>query len=329
MKAMVLNKPGEALEYCDLPIPDLEPGKVLLRVQACGICRTDLHIIDGDLRDPKQQLILGHEIVGILEELGKGVTGFTRGQRLGVPWLGGTCGACGYCIAGHENLCDFPRFTGYQINGGFAEYAIADPRFCLPIPDLYSDVEAAPLLCAGLIGFRSLTMVGDAKKISLYGFGAAAHIIIQIARWQGREVFVFTRKGDSKGQNFARSLGAKWAGGSDESPPEPMDAAIIFAPAGELVPVALKAVGKGGVVVCAGIHMSQIPAFSYDLLWGERSIRSVANLTRQDGIDFFEIAQQVPVRTRVEAFPLMEANAAICKLKQGEIKGAAVLVMEK
>jgi propanol-preferring alcohol dehydrogenase len=299
---------------------------MLLKVKACGICRTDLHVVDGELTEPKLPLVPGHQIVGVVEELGLGVAGFRPGDRVGVPWLGGTCGECGYCLSGRENLCDRALFTGYQKSGGFADYCTADSRFCFPLPEGYPDTQAAPLLCAGLIGFRSLRMAGEGKRIGIYGFGAAAHIVTQVATWQGREVFAFTREGDTAGQAFAREMGACWAGGSFEPPPQPLDGAIIFAPAGELVPSALKAVAKGGIVVCGGIHMSDIPAFPYDILWGERSIVSVANLTRRDGEEFLKLAPQVPVRTEVELFPLERANEALTALREGRIRGAGVLV---
>ena len=328
MQAMILERPGRPLVLRHLAIPRPTAGQLLIKIEACGVCRTDLHIVDGELDRPHLPLILGHEIVGQVEELGADVVGFSKGQRVGVPWLGGTCGLCGYCRSGRENLCDKAVFTGYQLNGGYAEYTVADSRFCFPVNSFYSAAEAAPLLCAGLIGYRALRMAGDAKILGLYGFGAAAHIIVQVARYQQKKIYGFTRPGDDEGQRFARRLGTHWAGGSDTLPPEPLDAAIIFAPAGQLVPAALKAVAKGGTVVCAGIHMTTIPAFSYDLLWGERIIRSVANLTRQDGEEFMALAPQVPVRTEVQTFALTDANEALHRLKNGRIKGAAVLVME-
>jgi alcohol dehydrogenase, propanol-preferring len=327
MKAMVLNRVGEPLRLLDLPIPRPGAGQILIKVEACGVCRTDLHVYDGDLPNPKLPLILGHEIVGTVAEIGDGVQGIRMGEPLGVPWLGKSCGSCPYCLSGRENLCDRPLFTGYQIDGGYAEYAVAHHRYCFPIPEPYSHAEAAPLLCAGLIGYRAYRMAGEGRRVGLYGFGAAAHIVAQIARHQGREVYAFTRPGDSKGQAFARRLGASWTGDSSTLPPEALDAAIIFAPVGSLVPVALQAVAKGGIVVCAGIHMSDIPAFPYSLLWGERTVRSVANLTRQDGLEFFEIAPKIPVRTSIETFPLPEANEALERLRRGQIQGAAVLVM--
>lgn len=328
MKAMVLTRAGDPLQPRDLETPAPAPGQVLIRVKACGVCRTDLHIVEGDLDQPKLPLIPGHEIVGEVVELGEEVHNFSIGQRIGVPWLGKTCGNCSYCGSGRENLCDRASFTGYGINGGYAEYTVADHRYCFSIPRSYTDAEAAPLLCAGLIGYRSLRMAGNVQRLGLYGFGAAAHIVVQIARYQGRSVYAFTRPENLKGQAFARRLGAVWAGGSDTLPPHPLDAAIIFAPVGSLVPVALRSLAKGGSVVCAGIHMSEIPAFPYELLWGERLVRSVANLTRQDGKDFFQLAPRVPVRTEVEKFPLSEANEALTSLKNGRIKGAAVLVMD-
>lgn len=328
MKAMVLERVGEPLKLQELPVPKSGKGQVQIKVHACGVCRTDLHVFDGDLKEPKLPLILGHEIVGTITKLGDGVKELTVGERIGVPWLGKTCGSCSYCTSGRENLCDNAMFTGYTIDGGFAEYTVADHRYCFPIPEEYTNAEAAPLLCAGLIGYRSYRMAGDAKRLGLCGFGAAAHIIAQVARYEGREVYAFTRPGDSKGQAFARRLGAVWAGNSLTLPPEPLDAAIIFAPVGSLVPMALKAVVKGGIVVCAGIHMSEIPPFSYDLLWGERIIRSVANLTRQDGLEFFSLAPKVPVQAEVETFKLSEANEVLKRLRNGHIQGAAVLLME-
>ncbi len=328
MKAMVLEKVGQPLRLVELPIPRPGPGQVLLRVRACGVCRTDLHVIDGELAHPRLPLVLGHEIVGTVSEVGEGVAEFTTGQRLGVPWLGSTCGTCSYCRGGQENLCDQAAFTGYQINGGYAEYTVADHRYCFPIPDVYGDAEAAPLLCAGLIGYRSLRMTESARHLGLYGFGAAAHIVAQVAGYQGRQLYAFTRPGDAQAQAFARKLGAVWAGDSDTLPPHELDAAIIFAPVGPLVPMALRAVRRGGVVVCAGIYMSEIPAFAYDLLWEERVIRSVANLTRQDGLDFFALAPQVPVRPTIKRLPLEKANEALTRLRSGQIEGAAVLVMD-
>jgi propanol-preferring alcohol dehydrogenase len=325
MKAMIFERVGDPLRLTELEIPECGPGQVLIEVAACGVCRTDLHVVDGDLEQPKLPLVPGHEIVGRVVRRGPGVVALEIGQRIGVPWLGWACGTCDYCARGQENLCDRARFTGYQIDGGYAEYTVADARYCFPIPESYSDFDAAPLLCAGLIGFRSLRMAGDARRLGLYGFGAAAHLIAQVALHQGREVFAFTRPGDLQGQAFASRLGAAWAGDSDTSPPAELDAAILFAPVGALVPLSLRAVRKGGIVVCAGIHMSEIPAFSYDLLWGERTVRSVANLTRRDGEEFLEIAPRVPVESQVEVFPLGQANEALERLRSGEIEGAAVL----
>ncbi len=322
---MIFTAARTALREAERPEPEPGPEQVRLNVQACAVCRTDLHIVDGELHDPKLPLILGHQIVGSVSGLGDGTARFSLGERVGVPWLGWTDGSCRFCRSGRENLCDRARFTGYQLDGGFAEETVADERYCLRLPESYSDLEVAPLLCAGLIGYRALVMTGDAERLGLYGFGASAHIIVQVARWQTRRVFAFTRPGDTEGQRFALSLGAEWAGSSTESPPEELDAAIIFAPVGELVPVALAAVGKGGVVVCAGIHMSEIPSFSYDLLWGERVLRSVANLTRQDGEEFMQLAPKVPVRTQIREFRLDEANEALQHLRAGELHGAAVL----
>jgi propanol-preferring alcohol dehydrogenase len=301
-------------------------GQVLVRVKACAVCRTDLHVIDGELTEPKLPLIPGHEIIGTVEKKGEGVERFKIGDRVGIPWLGWSCGKCSYCQAGQENLCDQAKFTGYTLDGGYAEYTVADQRFCFPVPDSYSDAEAAPLLCAGLIGYRSLVKAGNGKRLGIYGFGAAAHIVAQIARYQNREIYAFTRPGDQEARRFAISLGAVWAGGSDEAPPVKLDAAIIFAPVGGLVPLALKAVGKGGIVVCGGIHMSDIPTFPYSILWEERSICSVANLTRRDGEEFLALAPKVPVRTEVEIFPLEAANEALARLRSGKVRGAAVLV---
>ena len=322
---MLFTGTGRPLREAELPPPSAGPGQVLLEVSACGVCRTDLHIADGELAEPKLPLVLGHQIVARIRALGAGVTRFAQGQRVGVPWLGWTCGDCRYCRSGRENLCDRARFTGYTIDGGYAEEAVADERFCFPIPDGYPDLQAAPLLCAGLIGFRSLRLAGDAERLGLYGFGAAAHIICQVARSQGRRVFAFTRPGDTASQSFARELGAEWAGDTQTTPPEELDGAIVFAPAGELVPAALAALAKGGTVVCAGIHMSDIPSFPYELLWGERVVRSVANLTRDDGEEFLALAPQVPVRTEVTVFPLAEANEALAHLRSGAANGAVVL----
>ena len=327
MRAMILEAPGRPLREADVPMPEPGPGQVLIRVRACGLCRTDLHIVDGELKEPKLPLIPGHQIVGTVIAAGAGADRFAQGTRVGVPWLGFTCNNCRYCLSGRENLCDKARFTGYQIDGGFAEYAVADQQFCFPIPENYPDIQAAPLLCAGLIGYRSLVMAGEAVCLGLYGFGAAAHIVIQVACYQGRRVYAFTRPGDLEAQQFALSLGAVWAGESGATPPEELEAAIIFAPAGELVPAALRAVAKSGVVVCGGIHMSDIPSFPYEILWGERSVRSVANLTRRDGEEFLTLAPRVPVRTEVQAFPLSAANEALNALRQGKVRGAAVLTI--
>ena len=326
MRAMLLDAPGQPLREGVLPVPSPGPGQVLVKVAACGVCRTDLHVVDGDLPAAKQPVIPGHEIVGTVVEAGHDVTGLAIGERVGVPWLGHTCGHCFYCQAGHENLCDEARFTGYQLDGGYADYTLADARYCFPLPPGYSDLDAAPLMCAGLIGHRSLAMAGEARRLGLYGFGAAAHIVAQVARHEGREVYAFTRPGDVAAQRFALSLGAVWAGDSSEPAPAELDAAILFAPAGALVPAALRAVRKGGTVVCAGIHMSDIPAFPYSILWGERVVRSVANLTRADGEAFLALAPTVPVRVHVEAFPLAAANEALARLREGRIEGAAVLV---
>ena len=324
MRAMIFDGPGAKLRPVELPVPTRGTGQALVEVAACAVCRTDLHIIDGELSEPKLPLVLGHQVVGrVVESDGR----FDVGQRIGIPWLGWVDETCRYCRSGRENLCDGARFTGYQVDGGYAEHAVADERFCFPLPDSFSDLEAAPLLCAGLIGYRSLRLAGDGERLGLYGFGSSAHIVAQVARHQGRQVFAFTRPGDEEGQDFARSLGADWAGGSDEAPPEELDAAIIFAPVGPLVPVALRALAKGGVVVCAGIHMSDIPSFPYELLWGERSIRSVANLTRADGEAFLPLAARVPARAEVEAFALEEANEAIELVRAGSIRGSAVLTV--
>ncbi len=328
MRAMVLERAREPLRLQELPEPEPGPDDLLLRVRACGVCRTDLHIVDGELTEPKLPLVPGHQIVAEVVRTGDHTAklGFEAGDRVGVPWLGWTDGTCRYCRSGQENLCDHARFTGYDIDGGFAEYCVADARFCFRIPARYPDLQAAPLLCAGLIGFRSYRMCGDAERIGLFGFGGAAHILAQVARYEGRRVFAFTRPGDVAGQDFARALGAEWAGGSDVAPPEKLDAAILFAPVGALVPSALRVVRKGGVVVCGGIHMSPIPSFPYEILWGERVLRSVANLTRKDGEEFLRIAPEVPVRTEVTHFPLERANEALEALRAGEIEGAAVVV---
>jgi propanol-preferring alcohol dehydrogenase len=328
MRAMVLDSPGKPLRVAEVPEFEPAPEQVLLRVHACAVCRTDLHVVDGELQDPKLPLIPGHQIVGTVEKMGERVERFSVGDRVGVPWLGYADGTCRYCLAGRENLCDDARFTGYQLDGGYAGYASAHHHFCFPIPEGYPDLQSAPLLCAGLIGYRSLVATGDAERLGLYGFGASAHIVAQVAAHQGRKIFAFTRDGDEEGQDFARELGAAWAGGSDGGPPEELDAAIIFAPVGALVPTALRAVAKGGVVVCAGIHMSDIPSFPYEILWGERVVRSVANLTRKDGEEFLALVPKVPVRTEVATFPLEEANEALKALRSGKIRGAAVLVVD-
>ncbi|MCA3747563.1 MAG: zinc-dependent alcohol dehydrogenase family protein [Rubrobacter sp.] len=327
MRAMVLEAPGGGLRPAELPVPEPGPGEVLVRVRACAVCRTDLHVVDGELKEPKLPLVPGHQIVGTVERVGERVERFAPGDRVGIPWLGWTCGRCRYCRSGRENLCAEARFTGYQIDGGFAEYARADARYCFPVPEGYPDLQAAPLLCAGLIGYRALRMAGDAGRLGLYGFGSSAHIITQVARHQGRRVFAFTRDGDEQAQGFARRLGAEWAGGSGQMPPEELDAAIIFAPVGALVPLALRAVARGGTVVCAGIHMSDIPSFPYELLWGERQLRSVANLTRRDGEEFLALAPRVPVRTEVRPYPLEGANQALEDLRSGRLTGSAVLVV--
>jgi alcohol dehydrogenase, propanol-preferring len=324
MRAMIFDGPGAKLRPVELPAPRRGTGQALVEVAACAVCRTDLHILDGELTEPKLPLVLGHQVVGrVVESDGR----FEVGQRVGIPWLGWVDETCPYCRSGRENLCDNARFTGYQIDGGYAEHAVADERFCFPLSDAFPDAEAAPLLCAGLIGLRSLRLAGDGERLGLYGFGSSAHIVMQVARHRGRRVFAFTRPGDEEGQAFARSLGADWAGGSDEAPPEELDAAIIFAPVGPLVPVALRALAKAGVVVCAGIHMSDIPSFPYGLLWGERVVRSVANLTRQDGEEFLPLAAQIPVRAEVETFPLEDANEAIELVRAGSIRGSAVLTV--
>lgn len=325
MRAMLLEEPRRPLRMVEMDRPRPGPGQVLVQVSACGVCRTDLHVLDGELASPKLPLVLGHEIVGSVAGLGPGVTGLEPGQRIGVPWLGRTCGTCPCCRRGEENLCDEATFTGYTLDGGYAEFTVADARFCFPLPTGYMDHEAAPLLCAGLIGYRSYRMAGEARRLGIYGFGGAAHIITQVAIQQGREVFAFTKPGDGEGQGFARRLGATWAGDSGETPPEALDAAIIYAPAGPLVPAALRAVRKGGTVICAGIHMSEIPAFPYDLLWGERSLRSVANLTREDGLAFFDTLRTCKVHTSVQVYPLERANEALEDLRRGRFQGAAVL----
>jgi propanol-preferring alcohol dehydrogenase len=326
MRAMLLDEPGKPLQLREVPTPVVQPGQLLVRVAACAVCRTDLHIVDGELPNPKLPLIPGHQIVGYIQELGSRLDKFFVGDRVGIPWLGWTDGECSYCRSNRENLCDNARFTGYTIDGGYAEFAVADARFCFPLSDGYDDVAAAPLLCAGMLGYRSLRKTGDPLKLGIYGFGSAAHLIAQVAFYEGRRVFAFTRPGDQAGQESARNLGAVWAGGSDEMPPEKLDAAIIFAPVGALVPVALRVLVKGGIVVCGGIHMSDIPSFPYVDLWGERTICSVANLTRRDGEEFLSIAPRVPVRTETQTFPLEEANTALDRLRSGKISGAAVLV---
>ena len=326
MKAMVLNNPKTPLQWTELPDREPGSGEIRVKVLACGVCRTDLHVLDGELPDTNSPIIPGHEIVGRIDALGAGVEGLSLGERVGIPWLGHTCGVCPYCVSGRENLCDHPLFTGCTRDGGFATATIADARFAFPLGEVGADVALAPLLCAGLIGWRSLTIAGDGKRLGLYGFGAAAHIVAQVAKWQGRSVYGFTRPGDVATQAFARTLGVSWAGGSDEMPPELLDAAIIFATVGDLVPMALKALRKGGRVVCAGIHMSDIPSFPYRLLWEERQIVSVANLTRQDGIDFLRIAPEVGVVTTTTIYPLAQANEALADLRAGRFEGAAVLV---
>jgi propanol-preferring alcohol dehydrogenase len=329
MRAMLFTKVGVPLRATELPMPVPGPQQLLIQVRACAVCRTDLHVVDGELTQPKLPLVPGHEIVGTVIKAGSGVHQFKVGDRVGVPWLGWTCGECSFCHNGKENLCDQAKFTGYTLDGGYAEAAVADQRFCFSIADSYSDAEAAPLLCAGLIGYRSLVKAGNGNRLGIFGFGAAAHIVAQVAKYQRREIYAFTRPGDEEAKNFALDLGAIWAGGSDELPPVRLDAAIIFAPAGELVPQALRAVGKGGTVVCGGIHMSDIPSFPYAILWDERSVCSVANLTRRDGAEFMALAPKVPVRTEVETFPLEEANEALNRLRTGKIRGAAVLLLHR
>ena len=324
---MVLEQPRQALMLLDVGKPKPDAGQLLVCLSACAVCRTDLHIVDGELPDPKLPLIPGHQIVGHVEQVGTGIEKFSIGDRVGIPWLGWTDGECVYCRSNRENLCDRARFTGYTIDGGYAEFVVADARFCFHLPEQYNDVDVAPLLCAGMLGYRSYRKTGDAHRLGIYGFGNAAHLIAQIAIYQGREIFAFTRPGDEAGQESARKLGATWAGRSGEMPPEKLDAAIIFAPVGELVPMALRALAKGGIVVCGGIHMSDIPSFSYADLWGERTICSVANLTRGDGEEFLEIAPRVPVRTETEIFPLEEANTALDRFRSGKLKGTAVLTM--
>ena len=325
-RAMTLARPGRALQTERRKRENPQTGQLLIEVRACGVCRTDLHIMDGELQWPGHPIVPGHEVVGVVIETGPGVEALAPGDRVGVPWLGWTCGECRYCLSGRENLCDGARFTGYQLDGGYADYIVADARYCFPLPPVYDDAEAAPLLCAGLIGYRALAMAGEAQRLGIYGFGAAAHIVAQVAKFQGRTVYAFTRPGDASAQVFARGLGAAWAGDSTQAPPEPLDAALLFAPVGALVPQALRATSKGGTVVCAGIHMSDIPAFPYEILWGERRLLSVANLTRRDAVEFLALAPRVPVRTAVETFPLEQANEALDRLRQGSINGAAVLL---
>lgn len=328
MRAMLLDAPGKPLRLAHIPVPRPGPGEVVVKVEACGVCRTDLHVVDGELPEPKLPLVPGHEIVGRIAALGEGVAQFRIGERVGIPWLGWTCGECRFCRAGKENLCEKALFTGDTRDGGYAEYTLADARYCFPVAESYDAAEAAPLLCAGLIGYRSLRMAGEGRTLGLYGFGAAAHIVAQVARHAGWRLFAFVKPGDEAARRFALSLGAEWAGGSDEAPPELLDAAIIYAPAGPLVPAALKAVAPGGRVVCAGIHMSDIPSFPYGILWRERSLHSVANLTRADGEEFLALAPKVPVVTTVETIPLAQANEALARLRDGRLTGAAVLVME-
>ena len=325
MRAMLLEQPRTPLRLATIPDPEPGPGQVLVRVHACAVCRTDLHVVDGELPNPTLPLVPGHEIVGSVVRTGRGAEQFAEGQRVGIPWLGWTCGQCRYCRAGQENLCDSARFTGYQIDGGYADFTVADARYVFPLPPGYDDLQAAPLLCAGLIGYRTLRLAGDAAVLGIYGFGAAAHILAQVATFQQRRVFAFTRPGDDAAQQFARQLGAEWAGDSDVLPPVPLDAALVFAPVGALAPAALRAVRKGGIVVCGGIHMSDIPTFPYDLLWGERTLRSVANLTRRDAEEFLALAPQVPVKSEVKPYPLERANEALADLRAGRLQGAAVL----
>jgi alcohol dehydrogenase, propanol-preferring len=328
MRAMVLQEPRQSLVLREIPVPRPSPDQVLIKVRACGVCRTDLHVVDGELPDARLPVVPGHEIVGIVIQNGENAKSFAPGDRIGAPWMGYTCRQCIFCRTGRENLCDRPEFTGYTLDGGYAEYAVVDSRYCFSLPESYSDTAAAPLLCAGLIGYRSYRMAGEnIARLGIYGFGGAAHIIAQIAAYQGKRVFAFTRPGDVKAQQFALELGAVWAGDSGEMPPEPMDAALVFAPVGSLVPAALRATIKGGVVVCGGIHMSDIPSFPYNLLWGERVVRSVANLTRQDAEELLSIAPKIPVKTEIEAFPLAEANEALDRLRTGNLQGAAVLVV--
>ncbi len=325
MRAMQLSGEAGELSQAEIPVPEPGPGQIRIRVTACGVCRTDLHVVDRELRGGKLPVVPGHEIVGTVDSLGSEVSTVSLGQRVGVPWLGWTCGQCEYCRSGRENLCDRARFTGFDMDGGYAEFVVADARFCFPVPDEFDDLHAAPLLCAGLIGYRSLVKTGDARRVGIYGFGAAAHIVAQLAVYQQREVFAFTRPGDRAGQAFAMELGATWAGDSTDAPPAPLEAAIIFAPVGELVPIALRAVAKGGRVVCAGIHMSDIPSFPYHILWGERQVVSVANLTRSDGEQFLELAARAGIQTEIESLPLAAANQALARLRQGDVRGAFVL----
>ncbi len=328
MNAMVLKSIRQPLEAVEMEKPTPRQGQLLLKIRACGICRTDLHVVDGELTEPRLPLVPGHQIVGIVEDASQTKGQYKKGDRVGVPWLGYSCGKCEFCRSGRENLCDHARYTGYQIDGGFAEYCTADERFCFPIPEGYPDLQAAPLLCAGLIGYRSYRMTGEAKKLGFYGFGAAAHILIQVACHEGREVYAFTRAGDTESQEFSKNLGAVWAGSSEQAPPEPLDAAIIFAPVGPLVPQALKSIKKGGTVVCAGIYMSDIPQFPYSILWEERSVKSVANLTRRDGEEFLALAPEVPVKTEVQVYPLEEVNVALDDLRHGRFNGAAVIKID-
>lgn len=326
MLAMILDRPGQRLQARDVPVREPRPGELLIKVSACGVCRTDLHVVDGELKKPKLPIVPGHEIVGRVAAIGPGVNQFQVGDRVGVPWLGRTCGVCSYCLSGHENLCETPGFTGYTIDGGYAEYTTARADFSFALPQDYTDPQAAPLLCAGLIGYRCLKLAGPGKELGIYGFGAAAHIVTQVARHQDRRVYAFTRPGDTTAQTFARTMGAEWAGGSDEMPPKPLDGAIIFAPVGALIPLALAATRRGGVVIAGGIHMSDIPSFPYDLLWHERVLRSVANLTREDAAEFLALAPKVPIETTVETFPLQAANEALSRLRDGRLTGAAVLM---
>lgn len=328
MRAMLLEEPNKPLILSDIPRAEPGPDQILIKVSACGVCRTDLHVVDGELTEPILPIVPGHEIIGQVVETGINVERYTTGDRVGIPWLGYTCGTCRPCRAGRDNLCENAKFTGYQIDGGYAEYAVADQRYCFPITSEYDDAEAAPLLCAGLIGYRSLRMAGDAERLGIFGFGAAAHIVTQVAKHEGRRVFAFTRDGDNEAQKFARDFGAEWAGSSESEPPEELDAAIIFAPVGALVPAALRAVAPAGTVVCAGIHMTDIPSFPYEILWRERTVRSVANLTRVDGEEFLTLAPQIPVRTEIETFPLEDANLALSRLRDGKLRGAAVLLPE-